>query len=62
MLRYGLRYNLSALVGSIITTLLVLGSEVRGSALPEPERTAIEDALQSGRVETLDTGHGVHRT
>lgn len=62
MMRSDLRYDLSALVGSIeIPTLLVLGSEARGSALPEPERTAVQNVLRHGRVEAFDTGHGVHR-
>ncbi len=62
MLRNGLRYDLSALIGSIkIPTLLVLGSEARGSALPEPERTTVISALRSGRAEAFDTGHGAHR-
>lgn len=61
-LRNDLRYDLSALVGPIeVPTLLVLGSEAQGSALPEPERTAVGDALRRGRLETFDTGHGVHR-
>jgi pimeloyl-ACP methyl ester carboxylesterase len=61
-IRDGLHYDLTTLVGSIeIPTLLVLGSEARGSALPEPERTAIADALPRGTVETFDAGHGVHR-
>ena len=62
MMRNDLRYELSALVGSIeIPTLVVLGSEARGSALPEPERTAVENVLRRGAVETFDAGHGVHR-
>jgi pimeloyl-ACP methyl ester carboxylesterase len=62
MLRNGLRYDLSALIGSIkIPTLLVLGSEARGSALPEPERTTVNSALRSGRAEAFDTGHGAHQ-
>lgn len=62
MVRNSLRYDLSALVGSVeVPTLLVLGSEARGSALPEPERTAVANALRRGTVETFDAGHGVHR-
>ncbi len=62
MMRNDLRYELSALVGSVeIPTLLVLASEAQGSALPEPERTAAENALRRGTVEVFDTGHGVHR-
>ena len=61
-MRNDLRYDLSALVGPIeVPTLLVLGSEAQGSALPEPERTAVEDVLRHGQVEAFDTGHGVHR-
>lgn len=61
-IRNGLHYDLTTLVGSVeVPTLLVLGSEARGSALPEPERTAVADALPRGTVETFDAGHGVHR-
>jgi pimeloyl-ACP methyl ester carboxylesterase len=61
-IRNGLHYDLTTLVGSVeVPTLLVLGSEARGSALPEPERTAVVDALPRGTVETFDAGHGVHR-
>ncbi len=61
-IRDGLHYDLTTLVGSVeVPTLLVLGSEARGSALPEPERTAVADALRRGTVETFDAGHGVHR-
>lgn len=62
MARNGLHYDLTALVGSVeIPILLILGSEARGSALPEPERTAVADALRRGTVESFDAGHGVHR-
>lgn len=62
MVRNGLDYDLTTLVGSVeVPTLLVLGSEARGSALPEPERTTVADALHPGMVETFDAGHGVHR-
>jgi pimeloyl-ACP methyl ester carboxylesterase len=62
MMRKDLRYDLSALVGSVeIPTLLVLASEAQGSALPEPERTAVENALHHGTVGVFDAGHGVHR-
>ena len=62
MVRNGLDYDLTTLVGSVeAPTLLVLGSEARGSAFPEPERTAVADALHPGMVETFDAGHGVHR-
>lgn len=61
-IRNGLRYDLTALVGSVkVPTLLVLGSEARGSALPEPERASVADALHRGTVEMFDAGHGVHR-
>ncbi len=46
MMRSDLHYDLSALIKPVeIPTLLVLGSEAQGSALPEPERTAIGNAL-----------------
>ena len=62
MIRNGLRYDLSALVGSVeVPILLVLGSEARGSALPEPERTAVANALRRGTMEDFHAGHGVHR-
>ena len=62
MLRAGLRYDLSSLAGSVeVPALLVLGSEARGSALPEPERTAVANALRRGTVEVFDAGHGIHR-
>ncbi len=62
MVRNGLHYDLTTLVGSVeVPTLLVLGTEARGSALPEPERTAVTNALRRGTVETFDAGHGVHR-
>lgn len=62
MVRNGLRYDLTALVKSVeVPTLLVLGSEAHGSALPEPERTAVANALHPGTVEAFDAGHGVHR-
>lgn len=62
MLRKDLRYDLSALVGPVeVPTLLILASEAQGSALPEPERTNVENALRRGTVEMFDTGHGVHR-
>jgi pimeloyl-ACP methyl ester carboxylesterase len=44
-----------------IPTLLVLGSEERGSMLPAPERGAVAGSLQRGTVEGFDAGHGVHR-
>jgi pimeloyl-ACP methyl ester carboxylesterase len=44
-----------------VPTLLVLGSEERGSMLPDPERAAVARSLRRGTVEQLDAGHGVHR-
>jgi pimeloyl-ACP methyl ester carboxylesterase len=62
MMRNYLRYDLTTLVGTVeIPTLLVLGSEAQGSALPEPERTAVENVLRRGTVNVFDAGHGVHR-
>jgi pimeloyl-ACP methyl ester carboxylesterase len=62
MMRNGLRYDLSILVGSVeIPTLLILGNEAQGSALPEPERTAVQNVLRRGTVKVFDAGHGVHR-
>ncbi len=62
MFRSGLHYDLSDLVGSVeVSTLLVMGSEARGSALPEPERTAVAGALHQGTVVVFEAGHGVHR-
>ena len=62
LIRAGLRYDLVQLAGSLeIPTLLVLGSEERGSALPEPERTAVANALRKGTVRAFDAGHGIHR-
>ena len=61
-LRHALRWDLAGLAGAPgVPALLVLGSEGRGSALPEPERTAVTGALRSGAVEALDAGHNVHR-
>jgi pimeloyl-ACP methyl ester carboxylesterase len=61
-LRRALRWDLTGLVGSLeIPALLVLGSEGRGSALPQPERSAVAGALRAGAVEVLDAGHNVHR-
>ena len=62
MIRNGLRFDLSSLVGAVgVPTLLILGSEARGSALPEPERTAVANSLRLGTMEVFDAGHGVHR-
>ena len=62
LIRTGLRCDLAQLARSIrIPTLLVLGSEERGSALPEPERTAVANALCRGTVRAFDAGHSIHR-
>lgn len=62
MIRNGLRYDLEALARSVeVPALIILGSEARGSALPEPERTSVANALSRGRTEAFDAGHGVHR-
>lgn len=62
MIRTGLRYDLAALAGSVkVPTLLILGSEERGSVLPEPERSAVTNSLRKGKVRVFDAGHGVHR-
>jgi pimeloyl-ACP methyl ester carboxylesterase len=62
MLRTSLHYDLSSLAGSVeVPALLVLGSEARGSALPEPERTVVAGALRRGTVEVFDAGHSIHR-
>ncbi len=62
LLRNGLGYDLAAMIGSVsVPTLLVLGSEERGSMLPQPERAAVARSLRLGTVEGLDAGHGVHR-
>jgi pimeloyl-ACP methyl ester carboxylesterase len=61
-LRDGLRYDLADMIRSVsVPTLLVLGSEERGSMLPDPERAAVARSLRRGTVEQLDAGHGVHR-
>ena len=61
-LRSGLHYDLAAMTASVSApTLLMLGSEERGSMLPDPERAAVARSLQRGKVEELDAGHGVHR-
>ena len=61
-LRGGLRYDLAEMVRTVsIPTLLVLGSEERGSILPAPERAAVAGSLRLGTVVEFDAGHGVHR-
>lgn len=58
----GLRLDLPAMVEALeVPTLLVLGSQDRGSVMLEPERTAIAEALKNGAVEVFETGHAVHR-
>lgn len=60
--RHGLRWDLVALAGAIpVPTLLLLGDEVLGSALPASERAAVTNALRQGSVEELEAGHNVHR-
>lgn len=63
MVRGGLRYDLAAEVAALkVPTLLVLGSEGKGSALSEPERSAVAGALHrdaGDAVGTLETGHNV---
>jgi pimeloyl-ACP methyl ester carboxylesterase len=62
LLRNGLRYDLAEMVASVsIRTLLVLGSEERGSVLLGPERQAVAGALRRGTVEKFDAGHSIHR-
>ncbi len=62
LLREGLRYDLAAMVRSVsIPTLLVLGSEERGSVLLAPERQAVAGSLRRGKVEEFDAGHSIHR-
>ena len=61
-MRRGLHWNLTGLAGFLeVPALLVLGSDARGSGLPEPERSAVAGALRGGTVEVLETGHFVHR-
>lgn len=62
LIRAGMRFDLAGLAGSVaVPTLLVLGSEERGSALPSPEREAVAGSLERGTVEKFEAGHGVHR-
>jgi hypothetical protein len=50
------------LAGAIpVPTLLVLGEERLGSALPAGERAPVAGALRRGTVEELGAGHNVHR-
>ena len=61
-MRRGFHWNLAGLAGFVeVPALLVLGSDARGSGLPEPERSAVAGALRRGAVEVLETGHFVHR-
>jgi pimeloyl-ACP methyl ester carboxylesterase len=61
-MRRGFHWNLAGLAGFVeVPALLVLGSAARGSGLPEPERSAVADALHRGTTEVLETGHFVHR-
>ncbi len=60
--RIGLRWDLVALAGAIpVPTLLLLGEERLGSALPAGERAPVAGALRRGTVEELGAGHNVHR-
>jgi hypothetical protein len=50
------------MAGSVVVpTLLVLGSEERGSVLPDPERTAVAGPLRQVKVEGFEAGHSIHR-
>jgi pimeloyl-ACP methyl ester carboxylesterase len=61
-LREGLRFDLAQMAGSVaVPTLLVLGSEERGSVLPDPERTAVAGPLRQVKVEGFEAGHSIHR-
>jgi pimeloyl-ACP methyl ester carboxylesterase len=61
-MRRGFHWNLAGLAGFVeVPALLVLGSAARGSGLPEPERSAVVDALHRGTTAVLETGHFVHR-
>ena len=61
-MRRGLHWNLTGLAGFVeVPLLLLLGSDARGSGLPEPERSAVARALRGGTVEVLEAGHFVHR-
>lgn len=61
-MRDGLRFDLAEMARSVeVPTLLVLGSEELGSALPEPERAAVAGSLRRGTVEAFEAGHSIHR-
>jgi pimeloyl-ACP methyl ester carboxylesterase len=60
--RSGLRWDLVTLAGAVpVPTLLLLGEERLGSALPAGERAAVARALHRGSIEELGSGHNVHR-
>lgn len=62
MVRSGLRPDPAAMIGALeIPTLLMLGSEDRGSVMLEPDRTAVVSALGRGVVAAFDTSHCIHR-
>ena len=62
LVRSGLRLDLPARVGAVeVPTLLMLGSEGRGSGMLEPDRSAVAEALHAGAVEVFETGHCIHR-
>ena len=61
-LREGLRFDLAQMASLVaVPILLVLGSEERGSVLPDPERAAVAVSLQQGTVEGFEAGHSIHR-
>jgi pimeloyl-ACP methyl ester carboxylesterase len=61
-LRRQISYDLPGLMRSIhVPTLLLVGEEVRGSALAGGDRAALIAALGQGTVEVLETGHNLHR-
>ena len=62
MVRSGLRPDPTAMVRALKTpTLLMLGSEDRGSVMLEPDRTAVVSALERGEVAAFDASHCIHR-
>jgi pimeloyl-ACP methyl ester carboxylesterase len=61
-LRRRVTYDLPGLMGSVhVPTLLLVGQESLGSALVEPDRSALVGALGRGTVEVLPAGHNLHR-
>ena len=47
--------------GSLSSLCSSCRGKPQGSALSEPERTAVENVLRHGTVEVFDAGHSVHR-